>query len=76
MRILFAYPQETENDTPFSVKDVNGLNAEIASSFTKMIVNVEGANGYTAIPYNVFINDRAEAATVANTFDVTVKGGN
>lgn len=76
MRVIFAYPQENENDMPSSVKDVNGLNAEIASSFTKMIVNVEGANGYKAIPYNVFINDRAEAATVANVFDVTIKGGN
>lgn len=53
MRVVFAYPATLKDVA--SVKDVNGLNAEIASSFTQSTVNVEGANGYEAIAYKVYI---------------------
>ena len=44
--VVFAYPATLRDAT--SVKDVNGLNAEIKGAFTKSVVQVEGANGYTA----------------------------
>ena len=55
-----------------SVKDVNAMNAEIASAFTKIEVNVEGAHGYTAIAYNVYYMDYANPNDTANTYTVTI----
>lgn len=69
-RVIFAYPA-TLGDVA-SVKDVNGLNAEIASAFTKTSVNVEGADGYDAIAYNVYYTDYANANDKANTYTVTI----
>ena len=69
-RVIFAYPK-TIGDVK-SVKDVNGLNAEIASTFTKIEVSVEGANGFNAIPYNVYYTDYANPNDKANTYTVTI----
>ena len=35
-------------------------------------VQVEGAEGYTAVDYKVYICDYANAATAANTYKVTI----
>lgn len=70
LRVIFAYPETLRDVT--SVKDVNGMNAEISSSFVKITVPVEGANGYTAISYKVYILDFAEANGTANKFTVTI----
>lgn len=70
LRVIFAYPETLRDVT--SVKDVNGMNAEISSSFVKITVPVEGANGYTAIIYKVYILDFAEANGTANKFTVTI----
>ena len=70
MRIAFAYPATIRDVS--SVLDVNGLNAEIKSSFTKHTVSVEGANGYDGIDYKVYVLDRAAAVTEANTFKITI----
>ena len=69
-RVIFAYPATLRDVT--SVKDVNGLNAEIKSAFTKSTVSVEGANGYTAINYKVYTTDYAQPNDKANTYTVTI----
>ena len=69
MRVIIAVPATL---TCTSIKDVNGLNAEALSAFTKITVNVEGANGYTAIPYNVYYKDNAAACDKANNWAVTL----
>lgn len=70
VRVIFAYPA-TLGDVN-KVLDVNGLNANITSAFTKVSVNVEGADGYTAIPYNVYYTDYANPNDKANTYTVTI----
>ena len=37
------------------VTDRSALNANITAKFNKYSVQVEGANGYTAIEYNLFV---------------------
>lgn len=69
MRVIIAVPATL---TCTSIKDVNGLNAEALSAFSKITVNVEGANGYTAIPYNVYYKDNATACDKANNWAVTL----
>lgn len=69
MRVIIAVPA-TLSCT--SIKDVNGLNAEAISGFTKTTVNVEGANGYTAIAYNVYYKDNASANSTKNNWNVTL----
>ena len=54
------------------MQDVNGMNAEIKSAFTKSVVSVEGANGYDAIDYKVYVMDMAKANDAANTYKVTI----
>ena len=68
--VVFAYPATLRDVT--SVKDVNGLNAEIKGAFTKSVVQVEGANSYTAKDYKVYRTDFAEALSKANTYTVTI----
>lgn len=68
--VVFAYPATLRDVT--SVKDVNGLNAEIKGAFTKSVVQVEGANGYAAKDYKVYRTDFAEALGKANTYTVTI----
>lgn len=70
LRVVIAYPATLRDVT--SVKDVNGMNAEIASSFAKQTVNVEGANDYTAISYKVYTLDFANANDTANKFTVQI----
>lgn len=70
MRIVFAYPASLRDVS--SVQDVNGMNAEIKSAFTKYDVDVEGADGYTAIAYKVYVMDLANANDTANTYNITI----
>ena len=70
LRVMIAYPATLRDVN--SIKDVNGMSAEIASGFTKKTVNVEGANGHTAISYKVYIMDFANANDKANTFTVKI----
>ena len=69
MRVVIAVP---DSEVVNSVLDVNGLNAQIFSSFTHTTVEVEGANGYTAKTYNVYYLDYAAANDTANTYTVTI----
>ena len=69
MRVIIAVPAPR---TCISIKDVNGLNAEAISAFTKTTVQVEGANGYEAKTYNVYYKDNAAACDKANNWAVTL----
>ena len=70
LRVVIAYPATLRDIT--SVKDVNGLGAEISSGFAKQTLSVKGANDYTAIEYKLYILDFAEANDTANEFTVTI----
>lgn len=70
LRVIFAYPATLREVT--SVKDVNGLNADITSAFTQSAVDVEGAGAYLAIPYRVYTLDFANPNDVKNTYTVTI----
>lgn len=69
LRVIFAVPSDKQIT---SIKDVNGLNAQILSSFTTKTVQVEGANGFTAIEYKVYYMDYANANDTGNSYLVTV----
>lgn len=69
-RIVFAYPA-TLRDV-LSVKDVNGMNAEISGAFRKSTLSVEGLNNFQGIDYKVYVIDFAEAIATANTYKVTI----
>lgn len=70
VRVIIAYPATLRDIT--SIKDVNGLNAEISSGFTKTTLSVEGANGYTAASYKIYYMDFANANDKANKFTVAI----
>ena len=69
LRVIFAVPSDKKIT---SIKDVNGLNAQILSSFTTKKVQVEGANAFTPIEYTVYYMDYASANDTANSYLVTV----
>lgn len=70
LRVVIAYPATLRDIS--SIKDGNGMNAEISSGFVPQTVQVEGAGGYTAIDYKVYTLDFANANDTANTFTVTI----
>lgn len=70
MRVVIAYPATLQDIS--SIKDVNGMSAEISSGFVPQTVQVEGAGGYTAIDYKVYTLDFANANDTENTFTVTI----
>lgn len=70
VRVIFAYPATLQDVS--SVKDVNGLNAEIKSAFTKTTLTVAGAGADAGIEYKVYKTDFAEAVTKANSYIVTI----
>lgn len=69
-RVIIAYPATLRDIS--SIKDDNGLNAEIVSAFTPITVDVEGANGYQAITYDVYTTVFAEPLEKANVYHVTI----
>lgn len=70
LRVVIAYPDTLRDLT--SVKDVNGLNAEIVSAFSKSSLNITGAEDYSAIGYKVYTLEFAAANDVANTYTVVI----
>lgn len=68
--VIFAYPASVRDVN--SVQDVNGLNAEIKTAFTQVLVNVAGANGYNPIEYKVYYINYANANDTQNTYRVTI----
>jgi len=69
-RVIFAYPATLEDVA--SVKDVNGLNAEIASAFTKSEMTITGAGNDEGIAYKVYVTEYADPAEKANTYTVKI----
>lgn len=70
VRVIFAYPATLQDVS--SVKDVNGLNAEIKSAFTKSAVTVAGAGADAGIEYKVYVTDFADPVEKANSYTVTI----
>jgi hypothetical protein len=70
--VMFAYPASIGKEVEY-VKDVNGMNADITSAFTKVSVSVTGANDYSAITYNVYYTNFANANDTANKYSVKIK---
>ena len=68
-QVVIAVP---DGRTLSAVKDVGAFGTDIVASFVKQTVAVEGANGYTAKNYNVYVYEPA-AALGANTYKVTIK---
>ena len=63
-RIIVAYPASTTRGGLNSVLLTSSMNMNITSIYKEQInVEVEGANGYTAIPYKVFIYEPAELSS-------------
>ena len=69
-RVVFAYPATLRDVS--SVKDVNGMNAEISGAFRKSTLSVEGLNNFQGINYKVYVTDFAEAVATTNTYKVTI----
>lgn len=70
MAIVIAYPATLRTLT--SIKDVNGMNAEILPAFSESSALVEGANNYSAIKYRVFKQALPSANDTANKYTVTI----
>ena len=70
VRVIFAYPATLQDVS--SVKDVNGLNAEIKSAFTQSTVTVAGAGSDTGIAYKVYVTDFADPVVEANSYTVKI----
>lgn len=70
MMIIIAYPATLRELT--SVKDVNGMNAEILSAFSGSILPIEGANEYEAINYRVYTQSLPSANDTANKYTITI----
>lgn len=68
-RVIVAVPA---GRTMTSCKDVNDSSAEILSAWVSQTVAVEGAEGYEAINYTVYVNDYANPAAAANTYKITI----
>ena len=66
---IIAYPASLTDLN--SVKDDNGLSAEIVTSFKKSTLEVEGANGHEPILYKVYRFDFITNGTL-NKFTVTI----
>lgn len=69
-RVIFAYPATLRDVS--SVKDVNGLNAEIKSAFTKTTLTVAGAGADAGIEYKVYTTDFADPVAKANSYTVQI----
>ncbi len=70
IQVIIAYPATLREVT--SIKDVNGLNADITSAFSLQTADVAGENNYTAVSYRVYTLDFAKANDTANTYSVTI----
>lgn len=70
VRVVFAYPATLRDIT--SVKDINGLNAEIVSTFKKETITVAGAGNDAGISYKVFTTEFAAPLESANSYKVTI----
>lgn len=70
MAVVIAYPATLKELS--SIKDVNGMNAEILPAFAAQTVPVKGANNYAAIDYRVYVQQFASANDKANTYTIKI----
>lgn len=68
-QVVIAYPATVRDINV--IADSGAFGTDIKGSFVKQTVEVEGANGYTAIEYKVYVYTPA-AALGANTYNVTI----
>lgn len=68
-QVIIAYPATLRDLS--TVADQGAFGTDIHEKFTKTTVEVEGANGYTAIEYKVFVYN-PDTALGANTYKVTI----
>lgn len=68
-QVIIAVPS---GKTVTSVLDKNLSNSEVVDTFTVSTVSVEGANGYTAKDYNVYVYN-SNTLLGENTYTVTIK---
>ena len=69
-QVIIAFPTNT-GKTLSKVLDEGAFGTDIVGSFNKTTVSVEGANGYTAVDYDVYVY-APDAALGANTYKVTI----
>lgn len=72
LRTVIAVPASVGVTALASVIDNNGMKAQINTAFLSTQVDVEGANGYQAVPYVVFYEDASEPSTKENIYSVTL----
>lgn len=70
IRVVISYPATLRNLT--SVTDVNGMGAEIGSSFSLNTIQVSGENNYNPVDYKTYILDYANPNDTQNTYNVTI----
>ena len=59
-RVVVAYPKSTTRAGLKEVLLTSSMNADITDAYVAQEINVEGANGYAAIPYTVYVYEPAE----------------
>ncbi len=69
-RIVIAYPSTLRDVS--TIKYVELGNAEVKDTFQLTTINVEGANGFTAITYKVYVYTPAVPFGSAATYNVTI----
>lgn len=69
-QIIIAFPSNT-GLTLTSVIDTGAFNINVYDVFEKQVVDVEGANGYDAISYDVYVYT-PDVSLGANTYKVTI----
>ena len=69
-RIILAYDASIGDVA--SITSAEEFGSEIKDSFVKSNVDVEGANAFTAISYNVYVKDLAAPQGTATTYSVTI----
>lgn len=69
-QVIIAFPTSI-NKTLSKVEDQGAFGTDIVANFNKTTVDVEGANGYTAVSYDVWVYS-PDAALGANTYKVTI----
>lgn len=65
-RVVIALPEERDNIK--AILDANAMNVNIYNSWKTIVLPVEGANGYDAIPYKIYYLDFAAAYGTTNNY--------
>lgn len=70
LRVVICYPSTLQDVT--SITDVNGLGAEIKTSFTMVKMNISGNNDFESIEYKVYYIDFANPIDLQNKYKVII----